>query len=236
MRLHQRHGTYASDVGPSEIEAALTAAETAVADGESLAGTGFWTAVAAVKTDPALVERHAGRIAAIDSAAFGQWALLVVPLALGTTLVLVATVAGAALIAWAYALEGWAAVIVFYLGVGALLVTTHGLGHLVVGRVLGIRFTNWFIGSIGRPQPGLKVDYAAYLRAPARARAWMHASGALITKLMPFLLIGAAVASDLPGWAVWILPAIGVATIVTDFAWSTSKSDWKRFRREMRHI
>ena len=61
----------------------------------------------------------------------------------------------------------------------------------------------------------------------------MHASGAIVSKLVPFALIGAAVAADLPSWAVWLLPVIGGVTIVTDVLWSTKKSDWKKFSREM---
>jgi hypothetical protein len=62
----------------------------------------------------------------------------------------------------------------------------------------------------------------------------MHASGAIATKIIPFALIGAAIAADLPAWAVWGLAVIGIASIVTDVLWSTRSSDWKRFKREMR--
>jgi hypothetical protein len=60
----------------------------------------------------------------------------------------------------------------------------------------------------------------------------MHASGAITTKLIPFLLIGAAIAAGLPTWVVWVVVAIGVGAVTTDVAWSTKKSDWKKFRRE----
>jgi hypothetical protein len=98
---------------------------------------------------------------------------------------------------------------------------------------MGMRFTHWFIGKISQPQPGVKVDYSTYLRTPASRRAWMHASGAITTKVTPFALIGAAVAADLPSWAVWGVPVVGVAAIVTDILWSTKHSDWMKFRREM---
>jgi hypothetical protein len=152
---------------------------------------------------------------------------------MGTTLMVAGTLVGLALIWWAYALEGLTAAIAFYLGLGTLLVTTHGLAHLVVGTIAGIRFTSWFIGSITLPQPGVKVDYSTYLRASPMRRAWMHASGAVVTKVIPFALLGAAIAADLPTWAVWVVVAIGLAAIATDILWSTKSSDWKRFRREM---
>lgn len=233
IRLHRRDRTYRMGVTSPSIEDALAAAEAALSEGRGLADTGFWSAVRRVKTDGELVERYADRIAAIDSGAFESWAFLTVPLHLGTVLMLLGTGVGLALVGAAYQTEGLAAVVVFYLGLGALLVTTHGLGHLLVGTLVGIGFTKWFIGSITRPQPGVKIDYSSYLRTPPRSRAWMHASGALFTKAVPFALLGAAIAAGLPSWAVWGLLAIGVVTIATDILWSTRSSDWKKFRREM---
>lgn len=190
--------------------------------------------MATVKRNPELVDRYADRIALIDEKAFRRWALLVVPLWLGTLLMLLATAVAFVLVGWAYSLDGFAAVAAFYVGFGALLVTTHGLGHLLVGWVLGLRFEYWFMGPPSVPLTGgVKIDYSRYLRTPARARAWMHAAGAITTKIVPFALIGAAIAADLPAWAVWALPIIGVAAILTDVIWSTKKSDWKKFQREM---
>lgn len=220
---------------PDRIEEALTAAEKAVEEGRGVGGTGFWKAVGAVKAHPELVERYADRIAEVDDAAFRHWALLRVPLGLGTTLMVLAVGGGLALVGYAYALDGLAAVVVFFLGFGSLLVTTHGLGHLVVGSLLGIRFTMWFMGPLSFPPTGgVKIDYRSYLRAPPMRRAWMHASGAIVTKAVPFALVGAAVAAGLPSWAVLVLLGIGVAAVISDVAWSTKKSDWKRFRREAR--
>ena len=218
---------------PRGIEEALGAAEASVASGHGVRGIGFWPAVGRIKGLPELIDRYADRVAAIDQAAFQQWALFIMPVVVGTILMTLATIAGLVLIAGAYYLDGLWAVLVFYAGFGVLLTTTHGLAHLLVGRILGIRFTHWFIGALQRPQPGVKVEYVSYLRTKPARRAWMHGSGALMTKATPFLLIGAAVAADLPAWAVWALPAVGVVTIITDAAWSTKSSDWKRYRREM---
>jgi hypothetical protein len=222
-------------IEPVEIERSLTAAEVATAAGGGVAGTGFWKAVAALKRRPDLVERHADRVAEIDRSAFENWAFYTMPVIPGTVLMIVATLAGAAAVGMAYFIDGEVvATLVFYAGVGVLLVSTHGLAHLLVGRAAGMEFTHWFIGTVGRPQPGVKVDYATYLRSPAASRAWMHASGAIVTKLVPFALTGAAVAAELPAWAVWGLVAIGVVSVVADVLWSTKASDWKKYAREMR--
>ena len=108
-------------------------------------------------------------------------------------------------------------------------------GHLVVyGSLLGMRFTDWFADVPRRPQPGFKLDYATYLRTPAASRAWMHASGAIVTKLVPFAVIPYALSIACAGWAIALLAVIGVAQVATDALWSVRASDWKKFRRERR--
>ncbi|HEY4606507.1 MAG TPA: hypothetical protein VIH55_02575 [Acidimicrobiia bacterium] len=217
----------------SGIEETLTAAETAVASGAAIAPTGFWKAVSAVKRDHELIEVFADRIGRIDRAALKTWALVTVPLWVGNLLMIGGTLIGLVLVAWAYSLEGAGAGIMFLVGFGIVLVTTHGLSHLVVGAVMGMRFTHWFIAGLTRPQPGVKVDYATYLRTPAPSRAWMHAAGAIMTKILPFAFLGAAFAAEMQAWVVVVLVLVGLGQIVTDLRWSTRASDWKKFRREM---
>jgi hypothetical protein len=61
----------------------------------------------------------------------------------------------------------------------------------------------------------------------------MHASGALVTKAIPFLLIPVAhLMSAAPTWVPAALLGLGVMQIATDVAWSTRSSDWAKFRRE----
>ena len=217
----------------AEIERRLDAAERAVESGSGLSGTGFWKAVSAVKSDSSLVDAYRTRIADIDRAAFESWALVAIPVGIGTVAMVVGTLAGLGLVWAAYtASELWASLLLLA-GTAITMVTTHGLAHLVFGGAVGMRFTHWFVGSIMRPQPGVKVDYATYLATPARSRAWMHAAGALVTKAIPFFALGPALVIGVPGWVTAILIVVGVIQIVTDIAWSTRASDWKKFRREM---
>ena len=220
-----------------DVEKALSAARQAVEEGGSLAGTGFWKAVGTVKRHPGLVDRHASRIAQIDRQAFEGWALFTLSARVGTALMLLATLVGVALVAWSPGLPApWNGLVLLGGGGGILVTTTHGLGHLVAGRLAGIRFTHWFIGSWSKPQPGVKVDYHSYLRASPRSRAWMHASGALVTKVVPFLILIPALSFDFPSWAAWLLAGQGVLQIITDAVWSVKLSDWKKFRREMSYV
>ena len=104
--------------------------------------------------------------------------------------------------------------------------------HWVYGRFAGIAYTDSFLGGPPPPRPGLKTDYATYLLADPAARAWFHASGALASKIAPFIAVAISPATNAPGWAVAATAAFGVLTIVTDVLFSGKLSDWKKFKRE----
>jgi len=224
-----------NDPMPSaEIDAALDAAEAALdtTGRVVLRGTGFWRAVATVKSDRSLVDRYADRIGAIDQAAFRSWVPILIPLWPGTLAAILGAVVAVMLIGVSYGTAAPWNGVWFLLGTGGLLVATHGLAHLAVGSVVGIRFTTWFAG-FKPPQPGVKTDYASYLRSPARSRAGMHASGAIVTKSIPFLLLPSALIAGVPTWTVIVLVGLGVFQLITDALWSTKVSDWAKYRREM---
>ncbi len=225
-----------SSMTPAEMDGVLASAEEQIdtqgtADLRTL---GFWKTVGAVKRDPALVDRFADRIGAIDQIVFLAWAPLTIPILAGTVAAVLATFLGLGLIGLSFGSESWSGLF-FLAGTAVLLASTHGLGHLVVGRIVGIRFTVWFAG-YRRLQPGVKTDYASYLRTPARSRAWMHASGAVVTKAIPFLLLPLAVWSGTPTWAVVVLVVLAVGQVLTDVLWSTKVSDWAKYKREMRYV
>lgn len=225
-------------MSPSGREAtlveALERAERALDEGRGLEGTGFWGAVSRARRDPALAGRHAERIARIDRAAFERGVRIRVPAWVGTALLAGGSAVGIAAVGVAGRLDEVVAEIVFLVGLGALLVSTHSLAHWIVGRAVGIRFTHYFLGGPPPPRPGAKTDYASYLRTPARSRALMHASGAVVTKIVPFALVPVALAADLWGGIVVLLLAVGALGILTDVVFSTKSSDWKKVRRELR--
>ncbi len=232
------------------IEGTLLSCESALArpGAVDLGALGFWKAVAAVKRKPELVARYADRIGRIDGEAFVRGiGPLVFPAAVGVVLLTLGTLVGIALVLAApgfrYAsvpsppgiapLSLWMGILLI-VGAGALIGSTHGLAHWVVGSLVGIRFTHWFSHPPKSPQPGFKTDYASYLRTPPRSRAWMHASGAIVTKVVPFAVAAFAIAEGAQPWAIVVLLALGVFQLVTDVTLSVKASDWKKFRREMR--
>ena len=220
----------------AEIEGALAASERELEAGgvPDLRALGFWRAVAAVKRRRDLIDRYATRIAAIDRAVFRRRVRLAFPVSLGVVALDIGLFGGLLLLGAAIGVDHpWREILVL-VATGALDVTTHGLAHLAVGTFLGIDFTDWFVDLPKRPQPGFKIDYASYLHASPRQRAWMHAAGAIATKLTPFLVIPYALAIGTDTWAVLLVLALGLVQIVTDVLFSVKSSDWKKFRREMR--
>jgi hypothetical protein len=225
-----------NDLELADVDAILAGCEDALArDGAvDLGAVGFWRAVEAVKGHPEWVARFADRIGAIDRRAFERRARTRLSLSLGTTILSLGAFAGLLLAAAAHVLPARSRGPLLLASAAALLGTTHDLAHLLAGRATGIEFTGWFLDGPTRLQPGLKIDYASYLRTPARRRAWMHAAGALATKAVPFALLPFARSAGAPAWSAGGLAGIGVVQIATDFAFSVRHSDWKRFRREMR--
>jgi hypothetical protein len=223
-------------VNSSEIEAILDSCERALsASGRvDLRSRGFWRAVTAVKRRPEWVEHYADRIGAIDRAAFERAFQPTFPLGIGTAVLGLGALAGLVLVGSASAAPRRSRGLLALAGCGLLLGTTHDLAHLLVGWLVGIRFSHWFLDGPTRLQPGLKVDYASYLRTPAIARAWMHAAGALVTKIVPLLVLGLTARARLPFWAVATLLGIGAVQVTTDLLFSVRQSDWKRFGREWR--
>jgi hypothetical protein len=224
----------ASQQDRSAIGPELDRIEAAVATGTpDLRSLGFWKLVRQVKLDRALVDEHADQIGRIDTAAFRAGVRLRAPVWLGNILLVIATTVGALAVGAAFTWQTaiWKGIALIAAGV-IWSVSLHSPTHWLVGYMIGIRWTDYFLGGPPPPRPGLKSDYGTYLRADPDSRAWMHASGALATKLAPFLALACWPASGAPWWAAVVLAAFGVLQIVTDVALSTKSSDWKKFRRE----
>lgn len=211
-----------------------------------LAGLGFWRMVRRVKQEPRLAQHWADVVGRIDRKAFEARVKLRFPVWLGngvllggTALIVVALVVAVRLAEGPSPAGATAAGILAVAAAGGLSATVHDLGHWLVGRAVGIRFTDYYLDGPLRIQPGLKIDYATYLRASPGQRAAMHAAGAVASKLAPFAVFAgvylphAARRYELfPEWSLWAILAIGVGQILTDVIWSTKKSDWKKVKRE----
>jgi hypothetical protein len=211
------------------IEAAVDAGQT------DLRTLGFWRLLARVKADPVLAHHWADQAGRIDRKAFEARARLRVPVWFGNAVLVIGALVGVAAVAFALTTDSeelaGLALILAALDWSA---TFHVPAHWLVGRAMGMRFLAYYVRDLIPPVPGLKIDYATYLRVAPEARAWMHASGAIASKIGPFLALAFWPASGAPGWAAWAILGYGLLIIGTDVFISTRKSDWKRFGREMR--
>ncbi|MGZ5214035.1 MAG: hypothetical protein ACXWDU_09100 [Actinomycetota bacterium] len=217
-----------------DLSGDLDRIEAAVQAGNAdLKALGFWRIVAQVKPDRMLVDRYADQIGRIDAAAFRSGVRLRVPVWAGNAILLAGVAVGlaAAIVARSVSSSTFAGLLLIATGV-IWSVSFHSPTHWFVGYLASIRFTDYFMGGPPPPRPGLKSDYATYLRADPASRAWMHASGAIATKLAPFLTLAFWPSSGAPWWSAAALIAIGLLQIGTDLAFSVKSSDWKKFRRE----
>ena len=220
---------------PEDFQDAFTRIENAVDAGEAdLSKLRFWGLVREIKREPRLSEHWAETIGRIDRKAYERRVRPRFPVWFGNAVLLAGTGVAGAAIGYATACDNRAVAGGLLVGSGAVLsVTVHDLAHWAIGRLRGIRFLSYFLDGPFRIQPGLKTDYATYLRTAPEARATMHAAGAVASKIAPFVALGLWPISDAPAWAAWGLAALGGIQILTDVVWSTKKSDWKKFSREM---
>jgi hypothetical protein len=210
--------------------------ESAVDGGDTdLRELGFWGLLGKVKTDEAASDRWADAAGRIDRKAFEARVRPRFPVWLGNAVLLAGTAVGVVVVALALETDSpVTAGVALLLAAGIWTTVWHDLAHWAAGRLVGMRFLAYFIAWDFPPRPGLKVDYATYLRTSPGARAWMHASGALASKLAPFVVLAFWPASVAPAWTAWALVAFGVAQVALDVRYSVRSSDWMRVRRELR--
>ena len=217
-----------------DLSADLDRIERAVDEGSTdLAGLGFWRLVKRVKLSPEAAARHGEQVGRIDTKAFRCGVPRRYPVWAGNAVLSAGVLAGAVAVLFAVRVSSSLLKGLALVAAGGLwAVSLHCLAHWAVGRLTGMRFTDYFIGGPPPPRPGLKTDYASYLRVAADRRAWMHASGALATKAAPFLPLFFWDAADAPVWSAIALLAVGAVQIVTDVVFSVRSSDWKKVLRE----
>lgn len=250
------HGTMETrSDGVEDYQEAFARIEEQVRAGNTdLGRLGFWRLIRRIKPDPALSEHWADVAGGIDRAAFERRVRIRLPMWAGHIVAVLALVILSALVpvglgvgrggeTWglsfrANPLLGGALVVLAAVG---LSVAAHGPAHWIAGRLGRIRFSGWFIGGPLRVTPGVKIDYASYLRASPGARAAMHAAGALASKAAPiavfipvYLEHRAAGYALLPSWSLWAVLGFALFQIVTDIVWSRKYSDWKKVGRELR--
>ncbi len=185
--------------------------------GYSAAGAEFWRLVREVKKDPALAEKYAGRIGAIDQGIFRERTLFTVPYPLGNLL----AAAGIALSFWLifYGARGDGAYPLLFAAASALLLSTsvHPVAHIAAGRLSGMRFTFYFLDGPIKVEPTVKVDYGTYLRAAPSQRMIMHLAGPIATVLSPLALMLVSISLGYAFDVIYLLLGISLFFLATEF-------------------
>ncbi|HZD16915.1 MAG TPA: hypothetical protein VE669_02120 [Actinomycetota bacterium] len=225
-------------------QAAFERIESAVDAGQTDLGLlGFWRLLAKVKAEPMLAAHWAEAAGRIDRKVFEARVRWRLPVWMGNAVLVLGILVGSFAVGLAMGTRSalLAGLALVFAG-GAWMICLHDLAHWLTGRIAGIRFTAYFLSGPYPPfllpgpfppRPGLKSDYATYLRAAPGARAWMHASGAIATKAAPFVVLAFWPATGAPAWVAWTLAGLGALSIATDLLFSRTRSDWKKVRREL---
>jgi hypothetical protein len=198
-----------------------------------LKALGFWTLLGGIKRDRVLIDRHAEQVGRIDTKAFRARVKLRAPVWVGNLALMGGIVVGGFGVTLAFVSgTAWIKGVSLIVAAGLWSLCVHGPAHYLTGRAFDMRFTDYFLGGPPPPRPGLKTDLGSYLRVDPGSRAWFHASGAIATKLAPFVALAFWPGSGAPPWAAVVLLALGALQILTDVTLSVKTSDWKKFLRE----
>jgi hypothetical protein len=193
--------------------------------GKNYNGKAFWGIIDQVKRDRIKDDEVLGLIAGISQKRFREKVSFTLSVPVGNLLELALTIAAIVL---AFLVNSdW----MLYISALVLLTTLHPLSHYLTGTLLGIKFVRYYLNGPAKFEPTLKIDYFSYLKASAKARALMHASGVIGTLIGP--LVAAAIAlSKGASVAASYLFLLFLALIVFELLTSTKTGDLMRAKRE----
>jgi hypothetical protein len=166
-----------------------------------------------------------------------------IPLGLGNVIEVLGCLAAIALVLEAPYVENIPLAFVAYLlSWGCLVFFPHCLAHFITGRILGVRFSHYFIsaspvtrmqlpiisGVMSKlPVLGLKIRPESLKSVNHGARTVMFASGAAASMLLPFLVFVISI-GRLPSILVGILLVLSLANLAFDLYYSPKAGDLSR--------
>jgi hypothetical protein len=103
--------------------------------------------------------------------------------------------------------------------VGIFLTTLlHGPTHYFVGRLLGIRFTYYFLNGPVKIEPSIKTDYATYLRVPPRRRVIFHMCAPIMgSYVIPAIMLLLGFYFGVPRFYKYVLAGILFMSATSEF-------------------
>ena len=188
-------------------------------------GKKFWGIVDQVKKDRIKDDELLGLITGISQKRFREKVSFTLSVPFGNLLELVLTIAAIVL---AFQINSnW----MLYISALVLLTTLHPLSHYLTGTFLGIKFMRYYLNGPAKFEPTLKIDYFTYLKASAKARALMHASGVVGTLIGPLVAAAIALGKGASG-AASNLFILFLLLVVFELLTSTKTGDLMRAKRE----
>jgi hypothetical protein len=124
----------------------------------------------------------------------------------------------------------------------------HGIGHWVVGRMLGIRFAFYTVGGTGNPEGyptgmrwvfehlpffGVQTDKASMQQATPKAKAIMWSAGVTSSAVVPTLSALSAWRAGVPGSKPFLIFAVfwAIGTLASN--WRSPTGDYSKARRAL---
>lgn len=197
-----------------EIRSELMRIKNEVEAGRELDPT-LWKIVKEIKSSKELTEEFADQVGEIDQRAFLRKVRLRISANLGIAILLL----WAALSIIPLLLPSSPAIKGMRLIFAGIFLTTllHGPSHFVVGRLLGIRFTYFFLNGPMKIEPTLKTEYATYLRVPSRQRVLFHLCAPVMTSyVVPAIMLLLGVYLGVPRLARYILLGILLMSMTSE--------------------
>ena len=120
----------------------------------------------------------------------------------------------------------------------------HDLAHHIVGKIVGIRFQYYYLGKspirklklplvsqVMRMLPvlGLKIDKGSLANVSSRARRWMHASGAIASMTIPWIIVPSSLTVK-PYWVGIFITLLVSGYVLFTIYFSFKTSDLYRAR------
>ena len=202
-----------------EIEEVLGKLESEFSRGnyEAAKILGFWKTVNAAKKNPKLAAAFGERIGRIDKLLFESKAWVKLGYRTGTVIELTGAVLGFIFLYLGTRSTGTESTL-FYTASSLILTTAlHPISHVVAAWLTGIKFHFYFLNGPLLFEPTLKVDYATYVKTPARMRVLFHLAGAINSVLMTFfVLIVALLDSNASGTTKTVLAIIWLFTTASE--------------------
>lgn len=142
---------------------------------------------------------------------------------------------GAIIFYYSFVTEHIVSIISFLIGAALILVVTHPLAHIFIGRLYGIKIIKAYLGGVAKFEPTVIADFLTYFSAGPKQRRNYHAAGSITTVLTSLIIFLIVLFLSYSFYIKILALIIFIAILLTDVFFSPKYSDWKRARKELKY-